>query len=187
MLEGAGNRGRQELQPAAEAFARRGVTTLVYDKRKVGYSLLRRDYALLADDAAAVALMATRRDVDPSRPRIVGPIGRCLRRAARLPSVECGQVRDHSRRGRGDSSGADRLGLRPVPPPRGVAGGLPHALEITALRTMISAGLFPEANFDPAPAWQRVRQPVLPNGVSLTKSPSPGEQHGHRGSTAPRR
>ena len=68
MLEGAGNRGRQELQPAAEAFARRGVTTLVYDKRKVGYSLLRRDYALLADDAAAaVALLATRRDVDPSR------------------------------------------------------------------------------------------------------------------------
>jgi uncharacterized protein len=43
----------------------------------------------------------------------------------------------------------------------GVGGGLPHTLEITALRTMISAGLFPEANFEPAPAWQRVRQPVL--------------------------
>ena len=55
----------------------------------------------------------------PISPRIVGPIGRSLRRPARLPSVECGQVRDHSRRGRGDSSGADRLGLRPVPPPRG--------------------------------------------------------------------
>jgi len=68
MLEGAGNRGRQELQPAAEVFARSGVITLIYDKRKVGYSLLRRDYALLADDAvAAVALLATRRDVDPSR------------------------------------------------------------------------------------------------------------------------
>jgi dipeptidyl aminopeptidase/acylaminoacyl peptidase len=68
MLEGAGNRGRQELQPAAEVFARRGVITLIYDKRTVGYSLLRRDYALLADDAvAAVALLATRRDVDPSR------------------------------------------------------------------------------------------------------------------------
>jgi uncharacterized protein len=68
MLEGAGNRGRQELQPAAEVFARRGVITLIYDKRKVGYSLLRRDYALLADDAvAALAVLATRRDVDPSR------------------------------------------------------------------------------------------------------------------------
>jgi hypothetical protein len=48
MLEGAGNRGRQELQPAAEVFARHGVITLIYDKRKVGYSLLRRDYGLLA-------------------------------------------------------------------------------------------------------------------------------------------
>jgi uncharacterized protein len=68
MLEGAGNRGRQELQPGAEAFARRGVITLIYDKRKVGYSVLRRDYGLGADDAiAAVALLATRRDVDPSR------------------------------------------------------------------------------------------------------------------------
>jgi uncharacterized protein len=68
MLEGAGNRGRQELQPAAEAFARRGVITLIFDKRKVGYSLLHRDYGLLADDAiAAVALLAARGDVDPSR------------------------------------------------------------------------------------------------------------------------
>ena len=68
MLEGAGNRGRQELQPAAEVFARRGVITLIYDKRKVGYSILRRDYELLATDAvAAVALLAARHDVDPSR------------------------------------------------------------------------------------------------------------------------
>ena len=68
MLEGAGHRGRQELQPAAEVFARHGVITLIYDKRKVGYSILRRGYDLLAADAvAAVALLATRRDVDPSR------------------------------------------------------------------------------------------------------------------------
>lgn len=43
----------------------------------------------------------------------------------------------------------------------GVAAGLPRTLEITALRTMIGAGLFPEANFDPAPAWQQLRLPVL--------------------------
>jgi hypothetical protein len=68
MLEGAGNRGRQELQPAAEAFARHGIVTLIYDKRRVGYSLLRRDFGLLAADAvAAVALLSTRGDVDPSR------------------------------------------------------------------------------------------------------------------------
>jgi hypothetical protein len=50
----------------------------------------------------------------------------------------------------------------------GVAGGLPHTLEITALRTMISAGLFPEANFDPAPVRAVHRMP------SCTRfSPSP--------------
>jgi hypothetical protein len=43
----------------------------------------------------------------------------------------------------------------------GVGAELPHTLEITALRTMVSAGLFPEANFDPVPVWQQVRQPVL--------------------------
>ena len=43
----------------------------------------------------------------------------------------------------------------------GVRGGLSASLEVTALRTMISAGVFPEANFDPAPAWQQLRQPVL--------------------------
>jgi hypothetical protein len=42
-----------------------------------------------------------------------------------------------------------------------VGAGLPHTLEITALRTMISAGLFPEANFDPTPGWQQLEQPVL--------------------------
>jgi len=68
MLEGAGNRGRQDLQPAAEAFARRGIVALIYDKRTVGYSLLSRDYDLLATDAiAAVAMLATRRDIDRSR------------------------------------------------------------------------------------------------------------------------
>jgi hypothetical protein len=68
MLEGAGNRGRQELQPAAEVFARHGIVTPIYDKRRVGYSILRRDFGLLAADAvAAVALLSTRGDVDPSR------------------------------------------------------------------------------------------------------------------------
>jgi hypothetical protein len=101
---------------------RHGVITLIYDKRTIGYSLLRRDYGLLADDAVAAVAFAgdpTRRR--PISPRIVGPIGRGLCRPARLPSVECDQVRDHSRCDRGISSGAYRLGLRPVPPPRGSA------------------------------------------------------------------
>ena len=62
----------REPRPAeftgCEAFARHGIVTLIYDKRRVGYSLLRRDFVLLAADAvAAVALLLTRGDVDPSR------------------------------------------------------------------------------------------------------------------------
>ena len=162
MLEGAGNRGRQELQPAAEVFAQHGVITLIYDKRKVGYSLLRRDYDLLAADAvAAVALLATRRDVDPSRLGLwaqsegayVAPLASHQSSAVKFvitvgavgvtPAVQT-------------AWGYDQF-LRHA----GVGAGLSHALELTALRTMISAGLFPEANFDPAPAWQQLRQPVL--------------------------
>jgi uncharacterized protein len=162
MLEGAGNRGRQELQPAAEVFARRGVITLIYDKRKVGYSLLRRDYALLADDAvAALAVLATRRDVDPSRLGLwaqsegayVAPLA-CRRSSAVKFVITVGAVGVTP--AVQTAWGYDQF-LRHA----GVGGGLPHTLEITALRTMISAGLFPEANFDPAPAWQQVRQPVL--------------------------
>jgi hypothetical protein len=93
MLEGAGNRGRQELQPAAEVLARRGVITLIYDKRTVGYSLLRRDYELLADDAvAAVVLLATRRDV-AHRASDCGP-NRKWPTSPRSPAV--GRVRSSS-------------------------------------------------------------------------------------------
>jgi uncharacterized protein len=162
MLEGAGNRGRQELQPAAEVFARRGIITLIYDKRKVGYGLLRRDYALLADDAvAAAALLATQPDVDPFRLGLwaqsegayVAPLA-CRRSSAVKFVITVGAV--GMTPAVQTAWGYDQF-LRHA----GVGCGLPHTLEITALRTMISAGLFPEANFDPAPAWQQLRQPVL--------------------------
>jgi hypothetical protein len=175
MLEGAGNRGRQELQPGAEAFARRGVITLIYDKRKVGYSVLRRDYGLLADDAiAAVALLATRRDVDPARLGLwaqsegayVAPLA-CRRSSAIKFMITVGAV--------GVTPAVQTAwGYEQFLRHAGVGSALPHTLKITALRTMISAGLFPEAHFDPIPAWQQVRQPVLAEWVSSTGLPSPG-------------
>jgi hypothetical protein len=123
---------------------------------------LRRDYELLADDAvAAVALLATRRDVDPSRLGLwaqsegayVAPLA-CRRSSAVKFVITVGAVGVTP--AVQTAWGYDQF-LRHA----GVTGGLPHTLEITALRTMISAGLFPEADFDPAPAWQQLRQPVL--------------------------
>ncbi len=67
LLGGAGSRGRNALRAEAEAFARRGVVTLIYDKRTQGYSLLHRDYSVLADALAGLRLLKSRADVDPAR------------------------------------------------------------------------------------------------------------------------
>jgi uncharacterized protein len=176
MLEGAGNRGRQELRPAADVLARHGVITLIYDKRKVGYSLLQRDYGLLAADAvAAVALLATQRDVDPSRLGLwaqsegayVAPLA-CNRSSAIKFVITVGAIGVTP--AVQTSWGYDQF-LRHA----GVGAGLPHTLEITALRTIISAGLFPEANFDPVPAWEQLRQPVLAEWGELDRVALPRE------------
>ncbi|MFF0411296.1 alpha/beta hydrolase family protein [Kitasatospora sp. NPDC004745] len=68
MVGGAGPGTVTDLEDPAAAYARRGVTTLVYDKRTAGYSTTRRDYGKLADDAlAAVAALRSRPGVQPSR------------------------------------------------------------------------------------------------------------------------
>lgn len=69
LVHGAGPRTRSDLLHRAEYFARSGIVTLVYDKRKVGYSTAtHRDFELLADDAvAAVDVLRKREDVDPTR------------------------------------------------------------------------------------------------------------------------
>jgi uncharacterized protein len=61
LLHGSGLALRDSLRPHAEAFARLGIATLIYDKRTEGYSQLERSYALLADDAVA-AVSALRED-----------------------------------------------------------------------------------------------------------------------------
>ena len=68
MLGGAGPVTREELQAEAEAYARHGIVSLIYDKRTVGYSMLHRDYSVLADDAlAGVQVLRGRDEVDPAR------------------------------------------------------------------------------------------------------------------------
>jgi hypothetical protein len=59
---------RQEYTQEAEAFARGGVATLVYDKRTTGYSKMHRDFSLLAADAlAGVRTLRARPGVDPAK------------------------------------------------------------------------------------------------------------------------
>src|SRR5829696_7905314 len=61
------------LQAEAEAYARHSIVSLIYDKRTVGYSMLHRDYSVLADDAlAGVQVLRGRDEVDPARVGIWG-------------------------------------------------------------------------------------------------------------------
>ena len=174
MLGGAGNRGRAYLRPEAEAYARHGVVTLVYDKRTVGYSLLHRDYSVLADDAlAGLRLLRARAEVDPTRLGLwalsegafVAPIaanrstdvtflitaGAVGTTPAAQTAWEYGQYLHHA----------------------GVRGSLPRTMQTTAARTTIDAHLFPEADFDPIPVWQQVRQPVLAQWGQLDRDALP--------------
>lgn len=66
LVGGSGAGPREEYRQEAEAFARAGITTLVYDKRTVGYSRLHVYFGLLADDAlAGVRLLQSRNTVNP--------------------------------------------------------------------------------------------------------------------------
>jgi hypothetical protein len=176
MLEGAGNRGREYLMPEARAYARHGIVTLVYDKRTVGYSMLHRDYGLLADDAlAGLRHLRSRSDVDPGRAGLwalsegafVAPIA--ANRSADVaflvtvgavgvtPAVQTawayGTYLEHA----------------------GVNGSLPGTMRGTTVRTAIGAGIFAEADFDPLPHWERVRQPVLAQWGRLDRDAVPGQ------------
>lgn len=68
LVHGGGAGPREWLRQEAEAFARAGIITLIYDKRTKGYSLTQRSYGLLAEDAlAAVRLLRAWPGVDPAR------------------------------------------------------------------------------------------------------------------------
>ena len=162
MVQGAGNRGRQELRAEADAFASHGIATLIYDKRTVGYSLLHRDYSVLADDAlAGLRLLRSRTDVDPAQTGLwaqsegawVAPLA-----ANRSTDVKflitVGAIGVTPAR---QTAWANGEYLRHA----GVSGSLPHMMQVTSMRMAIGAGLFPQANYDPVPAWEHLHQPVL--------------------------
>jgi dienelactone hydrolase len=162
MLQGAGNRGRQDLRAEAEAFARHGIVTLIYDKRTAGYSLFHRDYSVLADDAlAGLRLLRARTDVDPAQAGLWGQSeGAWVAPLAANRSTDVKFLITVGAVGvtpaRQTAWGYDEY-LRHA----GVSGSLPHMLKVTSVRMAVGAGLFPEANYNSVPAWEHVHQPVL--------------------------
>lgn len=175
MLEGAGNRGRDYLMPEARAYARHGIVTLVYDKRTTGYSMLERDYGLLADDAlAGVRLLRSRPDVDPARTGLWG-----LSEGAFVAPIAANRSADVT-----FVITVGAVGVTPAEQTAwaygtylehaGVSGSLPRTMRGATVRTAIGAGIFSESGFDPVPHWERVRQPVLAQWGRLDRDAVPG-------------
>ncbi|WP_460520512.1 alpha/beta hydrolase family protein [Flindersiella endophytica] len=152
---------RDDLRAEAEEYARRGIVTLIYDKRTVGYSMFHRDYAVLGDDAlAALRVLRARPDVDPDR---IGLWGRSEGAwAVSLAAAESDAVKYVITVGAAGLTPARQTAwsneqyLRHA----GVSGSLVSAAG-KALRLAVATRLFPEAHYNPVPAWRHVHQPVL--------------------------
>ncbi|WP_433422468.1 alpha/beta hydrolase family protein [Microtetraspora malaysiensis] len=176
MVHGAGPVTREEFRDEAEAYAKRGIVTLIYDKRTIGYSTLRRNYETLAGDAlAAVRALRARADVNPAMVGIwglsegawVAPIA-----AARSSDVAflivAGAVGTTPARQQAWAYG-ERLRHA------GVRGSLTLMLQERAIRFGIGSGLFGEEDRDPMRSWEHVDQPVLALWGTLDREAMPAE------------
>ncbi|WP_213455096.1 alpha/beta hydrolase family protein [Rhizomonospora bruguierae] len=172
----SGPRRRATYEAEARLLAEAGIVTLIYDKRTSGYSMTNRSFGALADDAlAAVELLRARPDVDPAR---VGLLGRseggwvAPLAASRSPHVAF----------------VITVGASGLPPARtqawsnvthldhaGVSESLWTPLGVNPTRVLVAAGMFGAANYDPAPALERTRQPLLAVFGANDRSTAPGE------------
>ncbi|MEV0233313.1 alpha/beta hydrolase [Nonomuraea sp. NPDC050786] len=163
LVHGAGTgTKREKLLAEAVAFARQGMSVLVYDKRSEGYSLFTRSYSQLADDAlGAVATLRRQAGVDPSKVGIwglseggwVAPLA--ASRSADISFVILvGANALHPLR---QQTWAVAAGLRKA----GVRGSLVDRAEPGLYRVIADGGMFPEPYYDPEPVIASVRQPVL--------------------------
>ncbi|MEU3770917.1 prolyl oligopeptidase family serine peptidase [Amycolatopsis keratiniphila] len=176
MVHGSGEHDRDDYRAEAEAFAKAGIATLIYDKRTEGYSLFERDYSVLADDAlAAVQALRSRPGVDPARVGVWG-------------LSEGGWVAPLAASKSKDVAFAVTVGANGVSPDRqqawaletylrrgGVTGSMVDMVSSTNMRTLAGAGAFPEAGYDPVPVLEKVRQPVLGLWGELDRLTPPGE------------
>ncbi|MFB9690628.1 alpha/beta hydrolase family protein [Amycolatopsis plumensis] len=162
MVHGSGAHSRDDYREQAEAFARQGIATLIYDKRTDGYSQFERSYSTLADDAlAAVSVLRKRSDVDPARVGVWG-------------LSEGGWVAPLAASRSSDVAFVVTLGANGIEPSRqqawavenqlrqlGMTGSMVRMASSTMMRQLVGGGIFPEAHYDPVPVLKSLRQPVL--------------------------
>ncbi|WP_424886837.1 alpha/beta hydrolase family protein [Streptomyces sp. XH2] len=163
LVGGSGPGPREEYRQEAEAFARAGITTLVYDKRTVGYSFLHRDFGLLADDAlAGVQLLRARSGVNPRQVGIWG-----FSEGGWVAPLAAARTSDVAFVVTIGGSGYDPLrtqawNLTTHLHHQGTGGPFRRTIAGPATRFMGATGLFPAAGHDPVPVLERLhRTPVL--------------------------
>ena len=152
LVHGAGAHDQNAYRKEAEAFAQNGITTLIYDKRTIGYRAdgvgeNSRSYSLLAEDAlAAVKLLQSHPNVNSERVGLWG-------------ESEGGSVTTLAASRSGDVSFVITVGANGVPPIQQTSWHLENTLRhqgVTAhsflnavtrksLRFALSAEMFAEA------------------------------------------
>jgi len=162
LVDGSGEHTRNDHRFEAEAFARQGIATLIYDKRTEGYSLFSRSYSTLADDAlAAVEALRKRPEVDPARVGVWG-------------LSEGGWVAPLAASRSADVAFVVTLGANGVEPSQqqawaienqlrrlGMDGSMVRMASSTMMRQLVGGGAFPEARHDSVAVLKSLRQPVL--------------------------
>jgi dienelactone hydrolase len=162
LVHGAGSGPRDSYRREAEAFARGGIITFIYDKRTEGYSGFDRSFDLLAGDA--VAAVHALQDLPYVDPEAVGLWG--LSEGAWVVPLAAARS--------DEVAFVVLVAATGVPPAQqhswnlenelrrqGVSGSMVKAVARTSVRLIVDAGLFAEANHDPVEPLEHVRQPVL--------------------------
>jgi uncharacterized protein len=161
MVHGSGRVTREGYREEAESFARSGIVTLIYDKRRQR-SEVDLDFSLLADDAlAGLRALRSRADVDPASTGLwgvseggwVAPLAASRSADVAFMVVVGGPGMSPERQQSWNL--VNRLAAA------GVSGSLLDTVSRTTLGLLVGAGLFPESGYDPVPVLERVRQPVL--------------------------
>ncbi|WP_051182060.1 alpha/beta hydrolase family protein [Nocardia vinacea] len=163
LVGGSGPGPRAEYLYEARAFAAAGITTLIYDKRTIGYSFGHRDFSLLADDAlGAVETLCRTPGVRADRVGLWGfsEGGGWVAPLAASGSADIGFLVTLGASGRTPLR-SQTWSLATTLRHRGDAGPLSDTVTGPAARLLEETGVFPAADFDPLPALRAVRIPVL--------------------------
>ncbi|MDF2963435.1 MAG: hypothetical protein K0S39_5170 [Paenibacillus sp.] len=167
LVHGSNSSNREKYRAEAEMFAKAGIAAFIYDKRADGFSKSRsggRSYSLLAEDVkAAVAALGARTDIDRNAIGLWG-----ISEGAWTASLAAS--RDNSDAAFLITVGA--VGVQPVQQQswqlvnrlydQGItSASMIRSVTRHSLQLAVSAGLFAEAQYDPAPVFERLKQPVL--------------------------